>query len=109
MNEFRNSDVIFMHVTQFTNAVCTRVDPDIMMPTNEKDASRIQRGLCVACKYKSDCLELAISFGAEGIWGATDTAERKAIIRNRIAKGEFVPDAGVKLCVGRPKRSKVSA
>ena len=112
MSQYRNSDVISMHVTQFTYALCLNIDPDSMHPSDEsptnphnKSASNSsQKGLCLMCVHKSECLELAIATHAEGIWGATGTRERRRIVRDRIARGEFVPEAGVNLHIGSKHR-----
>lgn len=118
MNQFRNSDVIFMQVTQFTHALCLSVDPDAMHPADESAtnphnkmaSNKAQKNLCLKCVHRSDCLELAIATKAEGIWGGTGTRDRKELIKLRKFLGENIPDAGVKLVVGRPKnRTKVSA
>ncbi len=99
-------DFLGMQLKQFTHAVCRRVDPDIMFPTNPNDASRIQKGLCVACVHRSDCLELAISFDADGIWGQTTKEERKAIIKDRKRAGIPIKrlDDEIKLVVGRSSK-----
>lgn len=99
-------DFLGMQVTQFTHAVCRRVDLNIMHPADEKASNRVQKGLCIGCVHKSDCLELAIATKAEGIWGGTTTRERKEIIERRQSDGESVPNAGVKLVVGRPRHQK---
>ncbi len=97
-------DFLGMQVTQFTHAVCRRVDLDIMHPASEKASNRVQKSLCVSCVHKSECLELAIATKAEGIWAGTTTKERKELVRLRKFIGANVPNADVKTVVGRKHR-----
>ena len=74
-----------MNITKFENARCTP-HADKMIPATPGAYSAFAKSLCSNCEHKSDCLELALSFDAQGIWGGTDQTERRAIAIVRSGK-----------------------
>jgi len=74
-----------MNITKFENARCTS-HAEQMIPLSPSEDTTFAKSLCTNCEHKSDCLELALSFDAQGIWGGTDQTERRAIAIVRSGK-----------------------
>jgi WhiB family redox-sensing transcriptional regulator len=70
------------------HAACRGCDTDTFFPTTasgwgarqSRPPRHIQR-LCDSCPVRIDCLNHALTWNEEGIWGGTTTAQRAAIRR----------------------------
>ncbi|MFJ3793547.1 WhiB family transcriptional regulator [Kitasatospora sp. NPDC090091] len=76
-------------VDQFPKAICRRVDPDVMFPT-DKDTDGIEaaKATCEFCPHSAQCLETALALTPardKGVRAGTTQDERKRIRRKRAA------------------------
>lgn len=65
---------------------CATTDPELFFPDrsyNFVKTTLIAKELCRGCPVRSACAEYAIGTDVEGIWGATDEKERRAIQKER--------------------------
>jgi hypothetical protein len=65
---------------------CATTDPELFFPernNNYLKITEIAKGLCRTCPLQSACLEYAVHTDLEGIWGATNEKERKAMQKER--------------------------
>ena len=79
--------------------LCAETDPEAFFPQENYDSNGNllsssyydesgAKALCDACPYKIECLALAIELQAEGIWGGTNTNERKLLVRRMKRAGK---------------------
>lgn len=69
------------------DAPCTQVDPEVFFP--EKGAiPRSARLVCSRCDVVVQCLEFALEYNLQGVWGGTGERQRDQIRRNRADAGE---------------------
>jgi hypothetical protein len=62
--------------------LCAEVDPEIFFPTKGGSNAAAKR-ICGFCAMRTQCLELALPYAVDGIWGGTNATERKVIRRER--------------------------
>jgi WhiB family redox-sensing transcriptional regulator len=62
--------------------LCAEVDPEIFFPTKGAGNAAAKR-ICGFCAMRTQCLELALPYAVDGIWGGTNATERKVIRRER--------------------------
>ena len=61
---------------------CAQTDPELFFPERNNNfvkITEIAKSLCRTCPIQLPCRTYAIGTDVEGIWGATDEKERKAI------------------------------
>ena len=81
-------------------AECLGEDPELFFPIGETGHHALQideaKIVCRRCDVRDRCLEEALRFGAEGVWGATSKRERDAIVRRnqRLAREALAKLAG---------------
>lgn len=75
--------------------LCADEDPDLHFPVSEdvsvpliREQVERAKAVCEQCPLMATCRENAINRGSEGIWGATTTAERAEIRRERGLPGK---------------------
>lgn len=78
-----------------SHPLCADEDPDLHFPVSEdislpliREQVEQAKAVCEECPLKAVCRENAINRGSEGIWGATTTAERAEIRRERGLSGK---------------------
>ncbi|MBB1258303.1 WhiB family transcriptional regulator [Streptomyces alkaliterrae] len=68
-----------------TRAVCREDDPELFFPIGDKGFALLQaeeaKSVCRRCPVQDECLDSALATNAEGVWGGTTEAERRAIKR----------------------------
>jgi len=69
-------------------ANCRGHDPDLWFPTGgstweERKAVRFAVDICHACPVETECLEYALMYEQQGIWGGRTQREREAMRRVR--------------------------
>jgi WhiB family redox-sensing transcriptional regulator len=69
----RASEVTFAWMDR---AACLGLDPDAFFPSRGEPA-RTARKVCGGCPVSQQCLDLANSTAASGIWGGTTEMQRK--------------------------------
>ncbi len=64
---------------------CSRVaDPNLFHPPVETDAAtRPARVICAGCPVRITCATVACMTGDTGVWGGTDTGERRELAHAR--------------------------
>ena len=78
---------------------CSETDPEAFFPQENFDAQGNlisssyydefgAKAICNACPYKLDCLSLALELQVDGIWGGTNTNERKLLLRRMKRAGK---------------------
>lgn len=68
----------------FENANCAGTDPEAWWPeSGPRWETDTPRRVCGNCVEVNDCLEWALHYEADGIWGGTTAADRKEIRRRR--------------------------
>ena len=60
------------------DALCAQVDHEIFFPPKGGSA-REARKVCRACPVQAECLEMALTIGADGIWAGTNAKQRRAL------------------------------
>ncbi|MEU2288968.1 WhiB family transcriptional regulator [Streptomyces sp. NPDC013178] len=71
-------------------ALCRYGDPDLFFPVgnSSRGPALLQieeaKAVCRRCPVRSQCLERAMEDGAEGVWGGTTEAERRAMRRRLV-------------------------
>jgi len=70
------------------HAACRDVDPELFFPIGSGPIAEAQtaraKAVCRTCAVIGECLRWAVDTGqAEGVWGGTDAAERRARITGR--------------------------
>lgn len=77
-------------VPQDTHLPCMRPDSDSYWFSHDPTDQELAKEACSHCPIVTDCLEHALTYEEDGIWGGTDPAERRRIRRGR--RGiKFVP------------------
>jgi WhiB family redox-sensing transcriptional regulator len=70
----------------YDKAACTTAkDPDVFWPGNDKGtAAKVAeaKAICASCPEKFACLNHALQYEPEGIWGETTPTERNALRRS---------------------------
>jgi hypothetical protein len=64
------------------DGLCRETDPDLFFPGKGEPTAEAKR-VCLGCEVRTQCLEWALKNGERGIWGATTTAQRRRILRER--------------------------
>jgi WhiB family transcriptional regulator, redox-sensing transcriptional regulator len=63
------------------DAACQDADPNLFFSSDEM-SQRAAMTMCSTCPVRRECLQHAIRAGETyGIWGGTDEAERKRLVR----------------------------
>lgn len=72
------------------SAAC-RDAADLMFETSPAGVE-LAKSVCAGCPVQAVCLAWALDSGQEwGVWGGKSEAERRAMLRRRVADGETVP------------------
>lgn len=60
------------------DAACLGVPDQVFFPSygNAHDAVRYARRWCRVCKVREACLEWALAYGEQGVWGGTTENQR---------------------------------
>lgn len=58
------------------------IDPDMFFPVSKKNEANAKLFCKALCPVLGQCLEFAIRYSQEGIWGGTDEKERRKIVLN---------------------------
>lgn len=98
---------IFLHATQFPEALCAEVGPDLFF-TMDSDRpgtrygayqKRVAKSICAQCTERVECLEYAIENDIRfGIFGGLDERERAQLVKSGskpthcIRGHEFTPE-----------------
>lgn len=72
--------MIALPAPDFTGALCAETDPELFFPERGgavNDAKRV----CRSCPAALACLQYAMDYPVEGVWGGTSVNERKALAR----------------------------
>jgi WhiB family redox-sensing transcriptional regulator len=64
------------------DGLCRQTDPELFFPGKGEPTAEAKR-ICLGCEVRTQCLEWALKYGERGIWGATTTAQRRRILRDR--------------------------
>lgn len=82
----------------FAFAACRNIDPNLFVPESDvDDEGKVRRGpraakearieqakaICRECGVSDDCLEFAIAYGEDGIWGGMTTRQRQSEVKRR--------------------------
>ncbi|WP_103528961.1 WhiB family transcriptional regulator [Streptomyces sp. SM12] len=66
-------------------AACLPEDPELFFPVGESGPARLQveeaKSVCSRCPVKEQCLEWAMNWPVEGVWGGLTEEERRAMKR----------------------------
>lgn len=66
-------------------ALCRDYSPELWFPVGHSGPALAQaeqaKAICHRCPVRAECLDWALGVGADGIWGATDEDERRALKR----------------------------
>lgn len=67
------------------HAACLETDTSLFFPSSgEQFKERAAKAICEECAVRLQCLEKALRAGEKhGIWGGTNEAERRRIVRRR--------------------------
>lgn len=57
------------------------VDPRIFFPTGNSSELSQARKVCGRCPVTKECLEFALKYGEDGVWGGTSERERRGMTR----------------------------
>jgi hypothetical protein len=68
---------------------CAGADPELFFP-HPADGPEYAKGLCRPCPVLRACLAYALTHDVQGVWGATDSAERAALRRRHGVTAEPV-------------------
>lgn len=64
--------------------LCREIDPEVWFPENYiSNAVKDAKSICNRCEWQVECLEYALHYNVDGIWGATIPNERRKIRRRR--------------------------
>jgi WhiB family redox-sensing transcriptional regulator len=62
---------------------CKTEDPELFFPAGHGGAAELQaevaKAVCLGCPVRQECLECALTYREEGVWGGTTEIERKAL------------------------------
>jgi len=63
---------------RFEGASCNGIEPEFYFPTNKtlSTENRIAKRLCQSCVVQKECLDYALRYQVQGIWGGTHGGER---------------------------------
>lgn len=63
---------------------CHGYNPDVFYPIpGDGNGVKLAKSICFYCPYRTPCLEYALKYREEGVWGATTDHERKNILLAR--------------------------
>jgi hypothetical protein len=63
---------------------CTQVDPEAWFPQGSLGyANRVAIKICESCHFREKCLDYALAYKVDGIWGGTTVPQRRVIRKNR--------------------------
>ena len=64
--------------------LCMQVGPELFfpLPNTPKEEIEAVKNVCRRCTLAKKCLELALEYDSEGIWGGTTTSERRRMKRD---------------------------
>ena len=67
----------------FEGASCWGIDTDFYFPVDRRvtDENKRAKALCKSCICKTDCLNYALHYSVDGVWGGTSPRERVGIRR----------------------------
>ena len=66
---------------QFEGASCNGIEVDYFFPEKRtiSTENRIAKQICQTCVVKKECLEYALHYSVQGIWGGTHGKERERL------------------------------
>lgn len=82
--------------------LCAQVDRELFFPDNDNESDfqhpvKMVKALCDQCHFKTECLEYALGYKLQGIWGGLTEGERAKLARKRgisrqtVLKEEHLP------------------
>jgi WhiB family redox-sensing transcriptional regulator len=66
---------------QFEGASCSGLEVDYFFPENRtfNAENKLAKSICRTCVVKKECLDYAVAYSVQGIWGGTNNRERERI------------------------------
>ena len=70
-------------------AACKAEDPELFFGPSAEFVTACQqreekaKAVCARCPARAECLAYALDTGTYGVWGGTNEAERRAMLRRR--------------------------
>ena len=98
-----NADVTWME-----QGVCRKYDPDLWHPKFDAPSSTAAaKAICKLCPVQSECLDWALKYDENGVWGGTSEADRRTLQRRKSHTACIVCDGediliteGTEVCLG---------
>jgi WhiB family redox-sensing transcriptional regulator len=70
---------------------CRETDPELFFPEAGVPQAEALR-ICHSCEVRTQCLNFALAHGERGVWGGTNDAQRRRILRDEQATPVTVMD-----------------